>query len=83
MNNYLIELNELGIVIDWLEASKLNIQFSKLAVIGHGVEEEELHYLDQLKISVLKYHYMGIAYDFKARFPVDVSEWKETEFIIY
>ena len=77
MNNYLIELKELGIVIDWLEASELNIQFSKLAVIGHSREEIALLRSAQDKRIKNTITWASVC-DFEARFPVDVSEWKET-----
>ncbi|MDG2165192.1 MAG: acyl-CoA thioester hydrolase/BAAT C-terminal domain-containing protein [Flavobacteriales bacterium] len=78
MNNYLIELKELGIVIDWLEASELNIQFSKLAVIGHsrggGIALLRSAQDKRIKNTIT----WASVCDFEARFPVDVSEWKET-----
>ena len=78
MNNYLIELKELGIVIDWLEASELNIQFSKLAVIGHsrggGIALLRSAQDQRIKNTIT----WASVCDFEARFPVDVSEWKET-----
>ena len=78
MNNYLIELKELGIVIDWLEASELNIQFSKLAVIGHsrggGIALLRSAQDQRIKHTIT----WASVCDFEARFPVDVSEWKET-----
>ena len=78
MNNYLIELKELGIVIDWLETSELNIQFSKLAVIGHsrggGIVLLRSAQDKRIKNTIT----WASLCDFEARFPVDVSEWKET-----
>ena len=78
MNNYLIELKELGVVIDWLEASELNIQFSKLAVIGHsrggGIALLRSAQDQRIKNTIT----WASVCDFEARFPVDVSEWKET-----
>ena len=78
MNNYLLELKELGIVIDWLEASELNIQFSKLAVIGHsrggGIALLRSAQDKRIKNTIT----WASVCDFEARFPVDVSEWKET-----
>ena len=78
MNNYLIELKELGVVIDWLEASDLNIQFSKLAVIGHsrggGITLLRSAQDQRIKNTIT----WASVCDFEARFPVDVSEWKET-----
>ena len=78
MNNFLIELKELGIVIDWLEASELNIQFSKLAVIGHsrggGIALLRSAQDKRIKNTIT----WASVCDFEARFPVDVSEWKET-----
>ena len=78
MNNYLIELKELGIVIDWLEASELNIQFSKLAVISHsrggGIALLRSAQDQRIKNTIT----WASVCDFEARFPVDVSEWKET-----
>lgn len=76
MNNYLIELKELGIVIDWLEASELNIQFSKLAVIGHsrggGITLLRSAQDNRIKNIIT----WASVYDFEARFPIDVSDWK-------
>ena len=78
MNNYLLELKELGIVIDWLEASELNIQFSKLAVIGHsrggGIALLRSAQDQRIKNTIT----WASVCDFEARFPEDVSEWKET-----
>ena len=78
MNNYLIELKELGIVIDWLEASELNIQFSKLAVIGHsrggGIALLRSAQDNRIKNTIT----WASVCDFESRFPLDVSEWKET-----
>ena len=78
MNNYLIELKELGIVIDWLEASELNIQFSKLAVIGHsrggGIALLRSAQDNRIKNTIT----WASVCDFESRFPEDVSEWKET-----
>tara|TARA_B100001093_G_scaffold504801_1_gene561137 strand:+ start:1534 stop:2358 length:825 start_codon:yes stop_codon:yes gene_type:complete len=78
MNNFLIELKELGIVIDWLEASDLNIQFSKLVVIGHsrggGIALIRSAQDQRIKNTIT----WASVYDFEARFTVDVSEWKET-----
>jgi len=78
MNNYLIELKELGIVIDWLEASELNIKFSKLAVIGHsrggGIALLRSAQDQRIKNTIT----WASVCDFEARFPVDVSEWKTT-----
>lgn len=78
MNNYLIELKELGIVIDWLEASELNIQFSNLAVIGHsrggGIALLRSAQDKRIKNTIT----WASVCDFEARFPVNISEWKET-----
>ena len=78
MNNYLIELKELGIVIDWLKASELNIQFSKLAVIGHsrggGIALLRSAQDKRIKNTIT----WASVCDFESRFPVDVSEWKAT-----
>ena len=77
MNNYHIELKELGIVINWLEVSELNIQFSKLAVIGHsrGGGIALLRSAQDKRIkNIITW---ASVCDFEARFPEDVSEWKE------
>ena len=79
MNNYQIELKELGIVINWLEASELNIQFSKLAVIGHsrggGIALLRSAQDKRIKNTIT----WASVCDFESRFPVDVSEWKEKD----
>ena len=78
MNNYLIELKELGIVIDWLETSELNIQFSKLAVIGHSRGGGIVLLRSALDKRIKNTITWASVCDFEARFPVDVSEWKKT-----
>ena len=78
MNNYLIELNELGFVIDWLEASDLNIQFLKLAVIGHsrggGIALLRTAQDKRIKNTIT----WASVCDFETRFKLDISKWKET-----
>lgn len=78
MNNYLIELKELGIVIDWLEASELNIQFSKLVVIGHSRGGGIALLRSAQDMRIKNTITWASVCDFKARFPLNISEWKET-----
>lgn len=76
-NNYWIELQELGLVIDWLEQSELPIDFGKLSLIGHSRGGG----ISLLRTAIDKRIHKTITWasvcDFKSRFPSDVSEWKE------
>ena len=75
-NNYWIELRELGLVIDWLEQADLNIDFSKLSVIGHsrGGGITLLRTAQDKRIQ--KTITWASVCDFEQRFPKDVSDWK-------
>jgi len=75
-NNYWIELRELGLVIDWLEQADLNIDFSKLSVIGHsrGGGITLLRAAQDKRIQ--KTITWASVCDFEQRFPKDVSDWK-------
>ena len=75
-NNYWIELQELGLVIDWLEQANLNIDFSKLSVIGHsrGGGIALLRTAQDKRIQ--KAITWASVCDFEQSFPKDVSEWK-------
>lgn len=77
-NNYEIELNELGLVIDWLESSKLNVDFTKLAVIGHsrGGGIVLLRTAQDLRIN--KAITWASVCDFNRRFTPDFSDWEDT-----
>jgi len=76
-NNYRIELQELGLVIDWLERSELNIQFSKLAVIGHSRGGGVTLLRTAQDTRIQKAITWASVCDFEKRFPSDISEWKE------
>ena len=76
-NNYSIEFQELGLVIDWLEKSDLNIQFSKLAIIGHSRGGGITLLRTAQDIRIQKAITWASVSDFEKHFPVDVSEWKE------
>lgn len=75
-NNYWIEYNELGLVIDWLENADLNVNFDKLSVIGHSrgggitllrtAQDQRIHKLIA----------WASVSDFEQRFPKDFSDWK-------
>ena len=75
-NNYWIELRELGLEIDWLEQADLNIDFSKLSVIGHsrGGGITVLRAAQDKRIQ--KAITWASVCDFEQRFPKDVSDWK-------
>lgn len=76
-NNYWIELQELGLVIDWLEQSNLPINLSQLALIGHSRGGG----ISLLRTACDKRINRTITWasvcDYKSRFPKDVSEWRE------
>ena len=75
-NNYWIELLELGLVIDWLEQANLNIDFSKLSVIGHsrggGITLLRTAQDNRIQKAIT----WASVCDFEQRFPKDVSDWK-------
>jgi len=75
-NNYWIEFQELGLVIDWLEQADLNINFSQLAVIGHsrGGGITLLRTAQDKRIQ--KTITWASVCDFEQRFPKDVSDWE-------
>lgn len=77
-NNYWMELQELGLVIDWLEHSDLPVNFYKLALIGHsrGGGISLLRTAQDSRIH--KTITWASVCDFKSRFPDDVSEWRKT-----
>ena len=75
-NNYWIEFQELGMVIDWIVKSDLPIDLEKLAVIGHsrggGIALLRTAQDDRINKAIT---WASIC-DFEQRFPKDVSEWK-------
>lgn len=77
-NNYMMELDELGFVIDWLEASEFDIDLSKLAVIGHsrggGITLLKTAQDQRIKKIIT----WASVCDFKRRFPSDLNDWKES-----
>lgn len=76
-NNYWIEFQELGLVIDWLEQSDLNIDFSKLSVIGHSRGGGIVLIRTAQDNRIHKAITWASVCDFESRFPKDVSDWKE------
>ena len=75
-NNYYLELQELGLIIDFLEKENLPIDFSKLAVIGHsrGGGITLLRTAQDARIN--KAITWASVSDFERRFPKDISDWK-------
>ncbi len=77
-NNYEIELNELGLVIDWLQSSELDVNLSKLAVMGHsrggGIALLRTSQDQRIKKAIT----WASVCDFKRRFPAERSDWRET-----
>ena len=75
-NNYYLEFLELGLVIDWLYASDLNINPAKLALIGHsrGGGISLLRAAQDSRIHKL-ITWASVS-DFETRFPKDISEWE-------
>lgn len=77
-NNLEIELNELGLIIDWLEGLDVNIKYSSLTVIGHsrggGITLLRTSQDDRIKKAVT----WASVCDFQRRIPIDISEWKRT-----
>lgn len=75
-NNYWIEFQELGMVIDWVVKSDLPIDLEKLAVIGHsrggGIALLRTAQDDRIHKAIT----WASVCDFEQRFPKDVSEWK-------
>ena len=75
-NNYWIEFQELGLVIDWLVQADVKIDLSKLAVIGHsrGGGITLLRTAQDKRIN--KAVTWASVSDFESRFPKDVSDWE-------
>lgn len=77
-NNYEIELNELGLVIDWLHSSELDVNLLKLAVVGHsrggGIALLRTSQDQRIKKAIT----WASVCDFKRRFPAERSVWCET-----
>ena len=75
-NNYYLELQELGLVIDWLEKENVPIDFSKLTVIGHsrggGITLLRTAQDDRIHKAIT----WASVSDFERRFPKDISNWK-------
>ena len=77
-NNYLIELNELLIVIEWLENSDLPIVFSQLSVIGHS-RGGGIALLGSVQDSrIQKTITWASVCDFSSRFPNDKLKWESS-----
>jgi len=75
-NNYWIEFQELGLVINWLEYSDLPIDFSKLALIGHSRGGGITLLRTAQDSRIQKAITWASVSDFEKRFPEDVSDWK-------
>lgn len=77
-NNYLIELKELSLVIDWLEGTHLPIDFSQLSIIGHsrggGIALLGTARDQRIKKTIT----WASVSDFSTRFPLDNSQWKSS-----
>lgn len=77
-NNYLIELKELSLVIDWLESTHLPIDFSQLSIIGHS-RGGGIALLGTAKDQrVKKTITWASVSDFSTRFPLEKSQWKSS-----
>ncbi|MDG1849438.1 MAG: prolyl oligopeptidase family serine peptidase [Flavobacteriales bacterium] len=77
-NNFEIELNELGLVIDWLESSELDVDLSRLAVIGHSRGGGITLLRTAQDYRIKKAITWASVCDFKRRFPTELTDWKET-----
>tara|TARA_Y100000385_G_scaffold70572_1_gene70872 strand:+ start:5989 stop:6816 length:828 start_codon:yes stop_codon:yes gene_type:complete len=75
-NNYMIELKELLIVIDWLENADLPIDFSQLSIIGHS-RGGGIALLGSVQDPRIKKTVTWASVsDFSTRFPLEKLQWK-------
>ena len=81
-NNLEIELNELGLIIDWLEGLDVNLNYSGLTVIGHsrggGITLLRTAQDDRIKKAVT----WASVCDFHRRMPVEFQSGRKQEFIM-